>query len=210
MAFISKEVIDEIKARNDIVDVIGSYISLNDKYKALCPFHDDHSPSFSVHPDKQIYKCFSCGESGNVITFVEKFNQVSFAEALSILAERAGIRLDITSPKKVNSHYEKYYEINDTVNKYFKNNLISSVGKEARDYLEKRKIDKDIINEFNIGLATSNKLSTILEKKYDIKDLFEIDLVKDINGKYYDTFQNRIMFPIIDENNNIIGFSGRK
>ena len=96
MAFISKEVIDEIKARNDIVDVIGSYISLNDKYKALCPFHDDHSPSFSVHPDKQIYKCFSCGESGNVITFVEKFNQVSFAEALSILAERAGIRLDIT------------------------------------------------------------------------------------------------------------------
>ena len=210
MAFVSKEVIDEIKARNDIVDVIGSYISLNEKYKGLCPFHDDHTPSFSVHPDKQIYKCFSCGESGNVITFVEKFNQVSFAEALSILAERAGIRLDIATPKKVNSHLEKYYEINDTVNKYFKNNLISNVGKEARDYLSKRKIDKDIINEFNIGLATSNKLTSILEKKYDIKDLLEIDITKEINGKYYDTFQNRITFPIIDENNNIVGFSGRK
>ena len=210
MAFVSKEIIDEIKARNDIVDVIGSYISLNEKYKGLCPFHDDHTPSFSVHPDKQIYKCFSCGESGNVITFVEKFNQVSFAEALSILAERAGVRLDITQPKKVNAHLEKYYDINDTVNKYFKNNLISTVGKEARDYLSKRKIDKEIINEFNIGLSTSNKLTSILEKKYDIKDLMEIDITKEINGKYYDTFQNRIMFPIIDENNNIVGFSGRK
>ena len=210
MAFVSKEVIDEIKARNDIVDVIGSYISLNEKNKALCPFHDDHSPSFSVHPDKQIYKCFSCGESGNVITFVEKFNQVSFSEALSILAERAGIRLDISTPKKFETKYEKYYEINDTVNKYYKNNLVSSAGKEAIKYLEKRNINKDIINEFNIGLSTSNGLTNILQKKYDIKDLLDIDIAKEINGKYYDTFQNRIIFPIIDENNNIVGFSGRK
>ena len=210
MAFVEKSLIDEIKAKNNIVDVIGSYINLNDKYKALCPFHDDHSPSFSVHPDKQIYKCFSCGESGNVITFVQKYNGVSFEEALKILADRVGIKLDIKSPKKVNSSYQKFYEINDTVNKYFKNNLVSSDGKEAIKYLNDRHIDKDIINEFNIGLATSNKLNSILEKKYDVKDLISIDVVKEINGRIYDTFQNRIIFPIIDEDNNVIAFSGRK
>ena len=210
MAFVSKDIIDEIKSKNDIVDVIGSYINLNEKYKALCPFHDDHTPSFSVHKDKQIYKCFSCGESGNVITFVEKINGVSFEEALKILADRAGIKLDVKTPRKVNQKYEKYYEINNTVNKYFKNNLVSSEGKEALKYLNDRGIDKDIINEFNIGLATNNKLYSILEKKYSINDLLDIDIVKEINGNYYDTFQNRIIFPIIDENNNIIAFSGRK
>ena len=210
MAFVSKEVIDEIKSKNDIVDVIGSYINLNEKYKALCPFHDDHTPSFSVHKDKQIYKCFSCGESGNVISFVQKINGISFEEALKILADRAGIKLDVKVPRRVNQKFEKYYEINNTVNKYFKNNLVSSEGKEALKYLNDRGVDKDIINEFNIGLATNNKLYTILEKKYDINDLIDIDVVKEINGNYYDTFQNRIIFPIIDEDNNIIAFSGRK
>ena len=210
MAFVSKEIIDEIKSKNDIVDVIGSYINLNEKNKALCPFHDDHSPSFSVHKEKQIYKCFSCGESGNVITFVQKINGVSFEEALKMLADRAGIKLDIKAPKKVNVKYEKYYEINDTVNKYFKNNLISSDGKEALKYLNDRSIDKDIINEFNIGLATSNKLTKILESKYNVNDLVLIDVTKEIDGKYFDTFINRIIFPIVDENNNVIAFSGRK
>ena len=210
MAYITKELIDEIKSKNDIVDVIGSYIDLNEKNKALCPFHDDHNASLSVHPDKQIFKCFSCGESGNVISFVEKINGVSFTEALKILADRAGIKLDVKETKKTNTKYDKYYEINDTVNKFFKNNLISNEGKEAIKYLSDRSIDKDIINEFNIGLSTSNKLTSILEKKYDIKDLIDIDISKDVNGRIYDTFQNRIIFPIIDENNNVIAFSGRK
>ena len=210
MAFVSKEIIDEIKSRNDIVDVIGSYINLNEKNKALCPFHDDHTPSFSVHKEKQIYKCFSCGESGNVITFVQKINGVSFEEALKLLADRVGIKLDVKTPRNINKKYEKYYEINNTANKYFKNNLVSTDGKQALKYLSDRKIDKEIINEFNIGLSTNNKLYSMLEKKYDINDLIDIDLVKEINGKYYDTFQNRIIFPIIDENNNVIGFSGRK
>ena len=210
MAFVSKDIIDKIKANNDIVDVIGSYIDLNDKYKALCPFHDDHNASLSVHPDKQIFKCFSCGESGNVITFVQKYNGVSFNEALKILADRAGIKLDIKEPKKTNEHLDKYYEINDTALKYFKNNLISNEGKKALKYLNDRSIDKDIISEFNIGLSTSNKLSSMLNKKYDIKDLIDVDISKEINGKIYDTFQNRIIFPIIDENNNVVAFSGRK
>lgn len=210
MAFIDKSVINEIKSKNDIVDVIGSYINLNDKNKALCPFHDDHSPSFSVQPDKQIYKCFSCGESGNVITFVQKYNGITFVEALKMLADRANIKVDINTTKKVNTKYEKLYEINDTVNKYFKANLLSSEGIKAIKYLEERKISKDIINEFNIGLSTTNKLSTILSKKYSYDDLVKLDIVKEINGRYYDTFQDRIIFPIIDENNNVIAFSGRK
>lgn len=210
MAFIDKSIIDEIKSKNDIVDVIGSYISLNDKNKALCPFHDDHSPSFSVQKDKQIYKCFSCGESGNVITFVQKYNGITFTEALKMLADRAGIPLNVSTTHKINTKYEKLYEINDTVNKYFKANLLSNEGVKAIKYLEDRNISKDIINEFNIGLSTSNKLSNILSKKYSYAELVKLDICKDINGRYYDTFQDRIIFPIIDENNNVIAFSGRK
>lgn len=210
MTFIDKSIIDEIKSKNDIVDVIGSYISLNDKNKALCPFHDDHSPSFSVQKDKQIYKCFSCGESGNVITFVQKYNGITFTEALKMLADRAGIPLNVSTTRKINTKYEKLYEINDTVNKYFKANLLSNEGIKAIKYLEDRKISKDIINEFNIGLSTSNKLSNILSKKYSYDELVKLDICKDINGRYYDTFQDRIIFPIIDENNNVIAFSGRK
>lgn len=209
MALISQELINEIKSKNDIVDVISSYISLDEKNKALCPFHNDHTPSFSVHSDKQIYKCFSCGESGNVITFVQKFNSISFQEALKLLADRAGINLNIDTPKKV-SAYEKYYDITNTALKYFKNNLMSTNGKEAFEYLKERGLNKELINEFNIGLSTNNKLSSILEKKYSLKDIIDTDLSKEINGKIYDTFQSRIIFPILDEDNNVIAFSGRK
>ena len=110
----------------------------------------------------------------------------------------------------VNTKLEKYYEINDTVNKYYKNNLISNSGKEAIKYLTDRSINKDIINEFNIGLATNNQLTSILEKKYDKKDLLDIDISRGSDEKQFDTFQNRIIFPIIDENNNVVAFSGRK
>lgn len=209
MAFISKELIDEVKSKNDIVDIIGSYISLNDKNKALCPFHNDHSPSFSVHPDKQIYKCFSCGESGNVITFVEKFLGISFQEAVKLLADKSGIKLNISTPKKT-TRFDKYYEITDTANKYFKNNIFSNDGQKALKYLSDRFVNKQIINEFNIGLSTNNKLHEILAKKYNLEDLLKIDIVREVDNKIYDTFQNRIMFPIIDEDNNVVGFSGRK
>ena len=209
MAFISQELINEIKSKNDIVDVIGGYINLNEKNKALCPFHNDHSPSFSVNGDKQIYKCFSCGESGNVITFVQKYNNISFQEAIKILAENAGINITLDTPKK-QSAYDKYYDINDTALKYYKNNLISSVGTEAYKYLTDRGLTKELINEFNIGLSTGNKLSSMLLKKYDEVSLLNVDISKEINGNIYDTFQNRIIFPVIDEDRNVIAFSGRK
>ncbi|MBQ7790089.1 MAG: DNA primase [Bacilli bacterium] len=209
MAFISQELINEIKSKNDIVDVIGGYINLNEKNKALCPFHNDHSPSFSVNGDKQIYKCFSCGESGNVITFVQKYNNISFQEAIKILAENAGINITLDTPKK-QSAYDKYYDINDTALKYYKNNLISSVGTEAYKYLTDRGLTKELINEFNIGLSTGNKLSSMLLKKYDEVSLLSVDISKEISGNIYDTFQNRIIFPVIDEDRNVIAFSGRK
>ncbi len=209
MAVISQEKINEIKSSNNIVDVIKEYISLDDKYKALCPFHDDHSPSFSVHPDKQIYKCFSCGESGNVITFVQRYEGISFVDALKKLADRAGIKLDISTPKK-STVYDKYYEINDTVLKYYKNNLLSNDGKEAMKYLTDRGLNKELINEFNIGLAGQNKLTDILKKKYSESDLLELDICKEKNMDLYDTFQNRIIFPILDEEGRIVAFSGRK
>ncbi len=210
MALIPKEVIDEIKSQNDIVDVIRSYVDLDDKLKGKCPFHNDNNPSFSVHREKQIYKCFSCGESGNVITFLEKRLGISFVEAIKMLADRAGIKLDVSLPKKTTSKFDKYYEINEVANKYFKNNLVSSSGKDAIKYLQDRSINKDIINEFNIGLSLNNKLTKILESKYDIDDLIKVDITKTTDGRYFDTFQNRIIFPIIDENNNVIAFSGRK
>ncbi len=209
MNTIPQEKINEIKSSNNIVDVISEYISLDDKYKAICPFHDDHSPSFSVHPDKQIYKCFSCGESGNVITFVQKYNGISFVEALKLLANRAGIKLDVKEPKK-STAYDKYYDINDTVLKYYKNNLLSNDGKAAMKYLTDRKLTKELISEFDIGLATQNKLTDILKKKYSESDLLSIDICKENDSGLYDTFQNRIIFPILDENSRVIAFSGRK
>ncbi len=209
MAMISQEKINEIKSANNIVDVISEYIRLDDKYKAICPFHDDHSPSFSVHPDKQIYKCFSCGESGNVITFVQKYNGISFMEALKLLADKAGIKLDVSMPKKTTA-YDKYYEINDTVLKYYKNSLLSSDGKEAMKYLTDRGLNKELINEFNIGLALQNKLTDILKNKYSEKDLLDLDICKESNSNLYDTFQNRIIFPILNEDGNVVAFSGRK
>ncbi len=212
MAYISKEKIDEIKSQNDIVDVISSYIELNSSNKALCPFHTEKTPSFSVSKEKQIFKCFSgnCGKSGNVIDFVMEYNHVSFEEALKILADRAGIPLDISSTKKVNKEYEKYYKINDLSNEYFKNNILSSSGKEAISYLSKRGITKELINEFNIGLASSNKLNIILNNKFNNEDIIELGLVKEYNDQLIDTFINKIIFPILDEKGNVLGFSGRK
>ena len=211
MASINTELIAEIKSKNRLEDVLRSYgVDLDGKNKALCPFHSEKTPSFSVHPEKQIWTCFGkCDMTGDVFTFIEKKEGISRIEAIKLLAERSGIIIDNKSKPK-ETKYKKYYEINDIVNKYFKNNLLSETGKTAMKYLIDRKLDKDLIQEFNIGLSTSNKLNTMLSKKYELNDLLDIGIVREINGKIYDTFQNRIIFPIIDEDNNVIGFSGRK
>lgn len=212
MAHISPKIIQEVKSRNRLEDVLRSYgVELDSRNKALCPFHKEKTPSFSVKPEEQIFTCFGkCNFTGDVFTFVERKEGVSRLDAIKILADRVGIKLDNTETKKVNSKYQTYYEINDTVNKYFKNTLLSKEGSEALKYLTERNMSKELINEFNIGLSSSNKLYNILSKKYKKEDLYDIGLIKQINGNFYDTFQNRIIFPIIDENNNIVAFSGRK
>lgn len=212
MAHISPKIIAEVKSRNRLEDVLRSYgVELDSRNKALCPFHKEKTPSFSVKPDEQIFTCFGkCNFTGDVFTFVERKEGVSRLEAIKILADRVGIKIDNTEVKKVNTKFQTYYEINDTVNKYFKNTLLSKEGTEALKYLTERNMSKELINEFNIGLSSSNKLYSILSKKYKKEDLYDIGLIKQINGNFYDTFQNRIIFPIIDENNNIVAFSGRK
>ena len=212
MAYISPKIIAEIKSRNRLEDVLRSYgVELDSRNKALCPFHKEKTPSFSVKPEEQIFTCFGkCNFTGDVFTFVERKEGVSRLEAIKILADRVGIKLDNTEVKKVNTKFQTYYEINDTVNKYFKNTLLSKEGTEALKYLADRNMSKELINEFNIGLASSNKLYSILSKKYKTEDLYDLGLIKQINGNFYDTFQSRIIFPIIDENNNIVAFSGRK
>ena len=202
--------INDIRKANDIVDVISSYIPLSKRgknYFGVCPFHDDTNPSMSVSKDKQIYKCFACGASGNVFTFIMDYENVDFKEAASILAKRAGIDFKSASVRKSNTKFDKYYEMYDLALKLYQNNINSSYGKAAISYLEKRSITKDIIKEFKIGLALDkNALSELLSKKgYSALEMDNYGLG---NG-YNDLYHNRIMFPLFDTNNRVVGFSGR-
>lgn len=212
MALIDNEIIGRIRKSNDIVDVIGSYIDLVPKgknYFGVCPFHDDHSPSMSVSREKQIYRCFTCGASGNVITFVMNYENIGFVDALKKLGDRVQIHLDIKSSQK-DSKYSELYDIYKLSTSFYKNNLNSPLGEKAREYLNNRKITEDMIKTFDIGLSLNDSLSKMLLKKYDAKKLIDIGLSHKYNGKIADLFLNRIMFPIKDLNGNIVAYSGRK
>lgn len=202
--------INEIRSANDIVEVITSYMPLIKKGKnffGVCPFHDDNNPSMSVSQDKQIYKCFSCGASGNVFNFVMDYENVDFKEALSILAKRAGITLTNVNLKTTNK-YQKYYDMYNLALMFYQNNINSSLGKEAKEYLKKRQISEEIIKKFKIGLSTTTRdsLTKILTNKgYSIKELETYGLG---NGTT-DLYVNRIMFPLFDIGGKAVGFSGR-
>lgn len=212
MALIDSETVNKIRKSNDIVDVISSYIDLVPKgknYFGVCPFHDDHSPSMSVSREKQIYRCFTCGASGNVITFVMNYENIGFVDALKKLGDRVQIHLDIKSSQK-DSKYSEFYDIYKLSTNFYKNNLNSPLGEKAREYLNNRKITEDMIKTFDIGLSLNDSLSKMLVKKYDAKNLIDIGLSHEYNGKIADLFLNRIMFPIKDLNGNIVAYSGRK
>lgn len=212
MTLIDNDIKNKIINSNDIVDVIGSYLSLIPKgknYFCVCPFHDDHSPSMSVSSQKQIFRCFVCGETGNSISFLMKYLNITFIEALSILSEKSGIKIDISNNKKIDNRFEKYYEIYEKVNAVFRNNLNANEGSNARKYLESRNINKELIDTFDIGLSLNKNLGDMLSKKYNKKDLIDLDIVNETYDGIKDTFYNRIMFPIKDLNGNIIAFSGR-
>lgn len=209
MAYISNEIINEIRNKTDIVDVVSNYVSLTKRgknYIGVCPFHDDHSPSMSVSPEKQIFTCFSCGASGNVFTFVSDFEKISFIDAVRLLGEKVGI--NIGSNINVNNVKDDYIDIYNLTSKFYQNSLFTSLGKNAIEYLENRMIDKETIKKFGIGLSIQKVSLTeyLKSKKYSVQKLIDIGLTNE-NGN--DIFINRIMFPIHDLSGNVVAFSGR-
>lgn len=210
MAYISNEIINEIRNKTDIVDVVSRYVNLTKKgknYIGVCPFHDDHSPSMSVSPEKQIFTCFSCGATGNVFTFVSDFEKISFSDAVKLLGEKAGISIG-NNTYIGNSKRDEYFDIYDNANKFYQNSLFTNLGKNAIQYLKNRNIDRDTIKKFGIGLSVQKLSLTdyLKNKNYSIDKLIDVGLTND-NGN--DIFINRIMFPIYDLAGNPVAFSGR-
>ena len=212
MAAIDNGEINRIQQSANIVEIIGSYITLEKKGKnffGMCPFHDDHNPSMSVSEEKGLFTCFVCHKTGNVFSFVQEYENISFIEAVKIVANKVGIELD--TGYKETSKYDKHYEAVDLALKFYQNNLKSQEGLNARKYLQFRGIKDEIIEEFNIGYAppkfdTITKLLT--NKGYDEQLLIETGL--SARGQtLYDLFRNRITFPIHNPNGKPVGFSAR-
>ncbi len=211
----NKEIENILKSAN-IVDIISSYLPLTQKgknYFGVCPFHDDTNPSMSVSEEKQIYKCFSCGAAGNVFTFVKDYENVSFIEAVKIVAEKSGLTFNSTAKVKAkNNSYREEYEIMNLALKYYQNNLNSKEGLKAKKYLLDRSLNEETIKDFDLGLALGKEYSLnklLTSKNYAIPKLVDLGLVNR-NGEYLnDVFNNRIIFPIHDLEGNPIGFTGR-
>jgi len=207
----NQDIVNEIRQKIDIVDLISEYIPLIQKgknYFGVCPFHNDTNPSMSVSREKQIYKCFSCGASGNAFNFIMDYDHIEFKEAIKVLGEKVGIEVQGIKVSNKTTKYDRFYEIYDFANKYYQNNLNSKEGQLAKKYLEERKIDDELIKEFGIGLSLDkiNALTTILlNKNYSIKELDQIGLV----SNNHDTYINRIIFPLHDVSGRVVGFSGR-
>lgn len=218
--FYPEEIIEEIRQRNDIVDVISSYVKLQKKgsnFMGLCPFHSEKTASFSVSAAKQMYHCFGCGVGGNVFTFIMEYENFSFIEAVKFLAERAGVSLpeaEFTEEQRKKADLKsRLMEINKEAGKYYYVLLKSPQGKAAHDYLIGRQLSEETIKKF--GLGYSNKYSNALyqyfkQKGYEDNILKESGLFTiDESKGAYDKFWNRVMFPIMDVNNRVIGFGGR-
>ncbi len=211
---VSEELINEIRRSVNIVDVVSDYIPVEQKgrnYFALCPFHDDHNPSMSISPDKQIYTCFVCGAHGNVFNFVMDYEHVSFIDAVKMIGRRVGVNIDLPThyKKPKEKGLEDLYNIYDIANKFYQNNLSTKEGSDAREYLSNRDFKEDVIKEFGIGLSLNNKLSSMLLKKYDKDILIRSGICNESGGNIFDAFTERIMFPLWDIDGNVVGFSGR-
>ncbi len=214
------ELIEEVRSRNDIVDVISGYVKLTKKgssYFGLCPFHNEKSPSFSVSRQKQMYYCFGCGAGGNVFTFIMEYENYTFVEALKMLAERAGIELpeeEYSKEAKEKADLKTaILEVNKLAAKYYYAQLKTEQGKLAHDYLTGRKLSEETITAFGLGYSTKYRddLYRYLKTKgYRDEVIAKAGLISiDEKQGVYDKFWNRVMFPIMDANNRVIGFGGR-
>lgn len=218
--YYSEDLVEEVRSRNDIVDVISGYVKLQKKgssYFGLCPFHNEKSPSFSVSRDKQMYYCFGCGAGGNVFTFIMEYENYTFVEAMRFLAERAGVELPQEEYSKEAQQKQSLrstlLEINKLAAKYFYVQLQSDQGRIGKEYLIKRELSEETITAFGLGFANgySDDLYRYLKTKGYSDDLLMKAGLISINEKHgvYDKFWNRVMFPIMDVNNRVIGFGGR-
>lgn len=215
-----KEIIEEIKARCDIASVIGDYIKIQpsgQNYKALCPFHVEKTPSFHISTAKQVYKCFGCGEGGDVINFVMKMENLDFMDAVRLLANRCGIDINFNIDEETKQKIElskKYQDIHTEAARFYFANLVKSKNR-GYDYLRNRGLDDKTIKRFGLGYsqdAWSSLMDYLIDEKgYSIEELLECGLIgkSTKTDKYYDKFRNRVMFPIFDYRGNVIGFGGR-
>lgn len=204
----------KIQSQANIVEIIGSYVNLEShgkNYFGVCPFHDDHSPSMSVSPDKQIYKCFVCGATGNVFNFIENYLGISFLEAVKIVADKIGVNFTIKKSAQ-DAKNQKYYDIMNLATMYYQNNLRTKQGEEARNYLHNRGLSDEVIKDFGIGLSLSesDSLYKLLEKKNIAKsDMQALGLIAESDRGIYDLFRNRIMFPLFSPTGKVNGYSAR-
>ena len=214
MANISYEEILSIQRKANIVDIIRDYVPLIQRgknYFGICPFHDDHNPSMSVSPEKGVYKCFVCGNAGNVFNFVMEYEKVSFYESVKIVADKIGVSIDISTSKKENTKKSPLYDIYNISYKFYQNNLNTVYGKDAKKYLLNRKIDEDVIKNFNIGLSLSDSelCNALKAKGFKDDDIVSSGVAVQNGNNIYDIYKNRIMFPLYDLEGNVVGFSGR-
>ncbi len=219
MARIPEEVIENIRTHVDIVDVVSHYLPLSRKgksFKCVCPFHDDHDPSLSISQDKQIFHCFVCGTGGNAFTFVQKYENISYVEAVLKVADLANIEVEykesLLPTKKVDPKMENYYKLLNTTIDYCAYELHAIEGKEIMQYLHSRGLSDAIIDKFQLGFhPKDNKLYRFLSaKKFDDKDMVALNVVNITSLGLKDVFSNRIMIPIHDSNGNPVGFSARR
>lgn len=214
---IPERFLDELTERNDIVDVVSQYVRLTKKTGAnlfgLCPFHSEKTPSFSVNRDRQIYHCFGCGKGGGVINFIMEIENLDFPDAVAFLARRANMPMPEEDSGPETSRRKRLLELNRDAARFFHEQLISPAGAPAQAYVNKRGISRAMVRAFGLGFAPDswNALTDAMRAKgYSDMDLFEAGLMKHgRNGGGYDTFRNRLMFPVIDVRGSVIGFSGR-
>ncbi len=213
---IPQNIIDQVQDRTDIVEVISRYISLKKigrNYKTTCPFHHEKTPSFIVSPDKQIYHCFGCGAGGNVFSFLMKHENIQFPEAVEMLAEKAGVALGRISARseEASSLANELYKINDLACKFYQAHLLNN--KAAREYLSSRGVGDEVIKKFRIGYAPDSWDATLnfFKSKGVSASLLEKAglVIPNEKGSHYDRFRNRILFPIMDLKDRILGFGGR-
>ena len=217
MARIKSEDIDRVRQSVDIVDVISQYIAVEKKgrnFAALCPFHDDSNPSLTISSEKQIYKCFVCGAGGNVFTFIQNYKHVSFVEAVDSVARHANINLNLNlnnfQQNKFTKDEENYYKIMEDASNFLNYSLLNSKNNVVLNYLDKRDLNNKELKYFDVGYENDHSLVKFLKRKgYKKQDLIEINLANEYEQRLVSVFNNRLVFPIHNKYEKIVGFSGR-